>query len=164
MPSASHPLQHFSRKIMPDSDALGEHDGKDSIGDRNSTNLQFADNTDTIPKEQQELKVCAESLNKTCTKYKIYISAEKTKLVTYSTNSIQREIKAKEHKLEIIISFKYQDITVTNDGKQKVLSRNAGASTAAPGLPSFKNGLECDYPRSTTERSEGPTERSERVC
>ena len=32
------------------------------------------------------------------------------------------------------------------------------------GLPSFKNGLECDYPRSTTERSEGPTERSEGVC
>ena len=26
---------------------------------------------------------------------------------------------------------------------------------AIPGLPSFKNGLECDYPRSTTERSEG---------
>ena len=32
------------------------------------------------------------------------------------------------------------------------------------GLPSFKNRLECDYPRSTTERSEGPTERSEGVC
>ena len=30
----------------------------------------------------------------------------------------------------------------------------------SPGLPSFKNGLECDYPRSTTERSEGPTEQS----
>ena len=32
------------------------------------------------------------------------------------------------------------------------------------GLPSFKNGLECDYPWSTTERSEGPTERSDGVC
>ena len=27
-----------------------------------------------------------------------------------------------------------------------------------------KNGLECDYPRSTTERNEGPTEGSEGVC
>ena len=32
------------------------------------------------------------------------------------------------------------------------------------GLPSFKNGLVCDYPRSTTERSEGPTEGSKGVC
>ena len=38
------------------------------------------------------------------------------------------------------------------------------APVPAPGLRSFKNGLECDYPRSTTERSEGPTERSEGVC
>ena len=37
-------------------------------------------------------------------------------------------------------------------------------SNGDAGLPSFKNGLECDYPRSTTERSEGPTERSEGVC
>ena len=37
-------------------------------------------------------------------------------------------------------------------------------SRSAAGLPSFKNGLECDYLRSTTERSEGPTERSKGVC
>ena len=34
-----------------------------------------------------------ESLDKTCTWYKMEISAKKTKLMTYSANGIQREIK-----------------------------------------------------------------------
>ena len=45
--------------------------------------------------EEQEQEALAESLNKTCTRYKIGINAEKTKLMKNSTNGIQREIKVK---------------------------------------------------------------------
>ena len=39
----------------------------------------------------QELEAPVESLDKTCTMYKMGISAEKTKLMTNSANDIQRE-------------------------------------------------------------------------
>ena len=61
------------------SDALEEHDGKVSIGGRNITNLWFADDIDALAEEEQELEALVESLDKTCTRYKMEISAEKTK-------------------------------------------------------------------------------------
>ena len=93
MSSVTHPLQHFLERIM--SDALEEHDGKVSIGGRNITNLRFADDIDALAEEEQELEALVESLDKTCTRYKMEISAEKTKLMTNSANGIQREIKVK---------------------------------------------------------------------
>ena len=71
------------------SDAVEEHDGKVSIGGRNITNLQFADDIDALAEE--ELEALVESLDKTCTRYKMEISAGKTKLMTNSANGIQRE-------------------------------------------------------------------------
>ena len=53
------------------SDALKDHDAKVSIGVRNITNLRFADDIDALAKEEQELEALVESLNKTCTRYKI---------------------------------------------------------------------------------------------
>ena len=73
------------------SDALEEHDRKVSIGGRNITNLRFADDIDALAEEEQELEVLVERLDKTCIRYKMEISAENTKLVTTSTNGIQRE-------------------------------------------------------------------------
>ena len=64
------------------SDALEEHDGKVSIGGRNITNLWFADDIDTLVEEDQELEALVESLDKTCTRYKMEMSAVKTKLMT----------------------------------------------------------------------------------
>ena len=61
-------LQHFVERIM--SDALEEHDGKVSIGGRNSTNLRFADDIDALTEEEQELEALVESLDKSCTKFK----------------------------------------------------------------------------------------------
>ena len=90
---------------MPD--ALEEHDGKVSIGGRNITNLRFADDIDVLAEEEQELKALVDSVDKTCTRYKMKISAEKTKLMTNSTNDIQREIKVKGQKLGTLTSFKY---------------------------------------------------------
>ena len=101
----------FLERIM--SDALEEHDGKVSIGGRNITNLRFADDIDALAEEEQELEALVESLDKTCTRYKMEISAEKTKLMTNSANGIQREIKVKGQKLGTVTSFKYLGAVVS---------------------------------------------------
>ena len=44
-----------------------------------------------------------ESLDKTCTRYKMEISAKKTKLMTNSANGIQRELKV----FSTVTSFRY---------------------------------------------------------
>ena len=67
--------------------SLGNHDGKVSIGGRNITN-RFADDINALAEEEQELEALVESLDKTCTRYKMEISAEKTKLMTNSANGI----------------------------------------------------------------------------
>ena len=83
MSSFTHLLRHvFS--IM--SEALKEYDGKVSIGGRAITNLWFADDIDALDKGKQEIEALIKSLDKTCTKYKMEISAEKTKLKTNSAN------------------------------------------------------------------------------
>ena len=130
MSSVTYPLQHFLERIM--SDALEEHDGKVSIGGRNITNLRFADDIDALAEEEQELEALVESLDKTCTRYKMEINAEKTtKLMTNSANGIQREIKVKGQKLATVTSFKYLGAVVSDDGsKPEVLSRIAQATTA----------------------------------
>ena len=117
----------FLEPIM--SDALEEHDGK--VSSRNITNLRFADDIDALAEEEQELEALVESLDKTCTRYKMEISAEKTKLMTNSANGIQREIKVKGQKLGTVTSFKYLGAVVSDDGsKPEVLSRIAQATAA----------------------------------
>ena len=119
----------FLKRIM--SDALEEHDGKVSIGGRNITNLRFADDIDALAEEEQELEALVESLDNTCTMYKMEISVEKTKLMTNSANGIQREIKVKGQKLGTVTSFKYLGAVVSDDGsKPEVLSRIAQATAA----------------------------------
>ena len=103
----------FLERII--SDALVEHDGKV----RNITNLRFADDIDTLA---EELEALVESLDKTCTRYMMEISTEKTKLMTNSANGDQREIKVKGHKLGTVTSFKYLGAVVLDDGfKPEVL-------------------------------------------
>ena len=99
------------------SDALEEHDRKVSIGGRNITNLRFAD-IDAVAEEEQGLEALVESLDKTCTRYKMEISAEKAKLMTNSANGIQREIKVKGQKLGIVTSFKYLGAVVSDAGSK----------------------------------------------
>ena len=74
------------------SDVLEEHDRKVSIGGRNITNQRFTDDMDALVEKEQKLENLVESLDKTCTRYKMEISAEKTKLMTNSASGIQREI------------------------------------------------------------------------
>ena len=89
----------FLERIL--SDALEEHDAKVSISGRNITNLWFTDDIDVLAEEEQELEALVESLDKTCTSYKMKISAEKIKLMTSSANGIQKEIKVQGQKLSL---------------------------------------------------------------
>ena len=57
---------------------------------------EFADDVDALAQEEQDLEALIDYLDKTCTRYKMVISAEKTKLMTNTTYGIQREIKVKE--------------------------------------------------------------------
>ena len=100
------------------SDALEEHDGKVIIGGRNITNLRFVDDIDARAEEEKELEDLVEKLDKTCTWYKMEISAEKTKLMKNSANGIQREIKVKGQKLGTVTSFKYLGAVVSDDGSK----------------------------------------------
>ena len=67
--------------------------------------MRFADDIDALAEEKQELEALVESLDKTCTRYKMEISAEKTKLMTNSANGIQRKSKIKGQKLVTVLSF-----------------------------------------------------------
>ena len=110
-------------------DTLEEHDGKVSIGGRNITSLRFSDVIDVLAEEDQKPEVLVEILDKTCTRYKMEISAEKTQLMTNSGNGIQREIKVRGQKLGTVTSFKYLGAVVSDDGsKPDILSRIAQAS------------------------------------
>ena len=89
----------FLKRIM--SDILEEHGSRVSIGGRNITNLEFADDTDALAEEEQELQALVESFDKACARYKMAISAEKTRLMTNSANGILR-FKVKGQNLDTI--------------------------------------------------------------
>ena len=106
-------------------DTLEEHDvAQLSIGSRNITDLWLADDIlDVLAEEEQELAAQVESLEKTCTSFRMEISAEKTKLMLNSANDIQWESKVKGQKMGTLTSFKYLGAVVLDDGlKPKVLS------------------------------------------
>ena len=86
MSTLTHPLQHILERIM--TDALEDHEGNVSIGGRTITNLRFADDIDGLAGEEEELAKLVERLGKASTAYGMYISAEKTKLMTNKTSGI----------------------------------------------------------------------------
>ena len=133
MSSITYPLQHFPR-----TDALEEHDRKVSIRSKNITNLGFAD---ALAEEEQNLEALVKSLDKTCTRYQMEVSAEEIKLMTNSANGIQREIKVKGRKLGTVTSFKYLVEVISGDGsKPEILSRIAQATAALTKLkPIWRN-------------------------
>ena len=98
---------------------------------QNITNLLFASNVDAPAEEERELAALFVSLGKICTKYKMEISAGKTKLMTNSANGIQRKIKVKGQKLDTITSFIYLWAVISDEGsKLEVLSKIAQATAA----------------------------------
>ena len=69
-------------------DALEDYERTVGIGDRIITNLRFADDTDGLAGEEEELANLVELLDKASTAYSMEISAEKTKLMTNNTSGI----------------------------------------------------------------------------
>ena len=112
-------------------DALADHEGTVSIGGRTTTNLCFADDTDGLAGEKEELAKLVERLNKASTAYGTEVSAEKTKLMTNNTSGINTEIKVNGQKLETVTSFEYLGSFITNEGsKPEILSRIAQTTAA----------------------------------
>ena len=72
--------------------ALEDHEGTVSTGGRTITNLRFADDTDGLAGEEEELEKLTKSLDKVSTAYGMEISAEKTKLMTNNTSGINTEM------------------------------------------------------------------------
>ena len=64
---------------------------KVSEGGGTITNLRFANGINTLAEEEQELETLVESLNKTCTRFRMEVSSENTTLMTNSANGVQRE-------------------------------------------------------------------------
>ena len=86
-------------------DALEGHEGTLSIGGRALTYLCFADDTDGLAGEEEELAKLVERLDKASTADGMEISAGKTKLMTNNTSGINTEIKINEQKLKTVTSF-----------------------------------------------------------
>ena len=76
-------------------DTLEDHEGTVSTGGRTITNLCFANEINGLAGEEEELAKLVECLDKASTPYSMEISAEKTKLMTNNTSSINTEIKNK---------------------------------------------------------------------
>ena len=74
-------------------DVLEDHGGTASVGGRTNTNLRFADDIDGLAGEEAELANLVERLDKASTAYGMEISAEKTKLMTNNTSSMNTETK-----------------------------------------------------------------------
>ena len=110
-------------------DALEDHEGTVSIGDRTITNLRLADGIDGSAGEKEELANLVERLDKASTAYGMEFSAEKTKLMTNNTTGINTDINVNGQKLETVTSFKYLGSAITDEGsKPEILSRIAQAT------------------------------------
>ena len=86
---------------------MEDHEGTVSIGDRTITNLRFPDDIDGLAGEEEKLANLVERLDKASTAHGMEINAEKTKLMTNNTRSINTEIKVNGRKLETVTNFKY---------------------------------------------------------
>ena len=119
----------FLERIM--TDALEEHTGTISIGGRNITNLRFADDIDGVAGSEKELMNLVKCLDETSSKYGMQISAEKTKLMTNSTDPIQTKITVGGQQLEQVTQFKYLGSIISEKGsKPEVLARTAQTANA----------------------------------
>ena len=83
----------FLERIM--CEALDDHEGSVSIGERLITNFRFAGDIVVNATEEEEAGVLVDRLDRTTTRYKMEIGPDKTKVMTNNPNGFQREIKIK---------------------------------------------------------------------
>ena len=100
----------FIRQIM--SDALEEHGRKVSIGDRNITNLRFADDIDALAEEEQELNALVESVDKTCKRYQCREDQTDDKQRQWHPERLEGK------RAETVTSSKYLETVVSDDGSK----------------------------------------------
>ena len=74
-------------------EALDDHEGSVSIGGRLITNFCFADDIVINAEEEEEAGVLIDPLDRTTTRYKMEISPDKTKVMTYNSNGFQRKVR-----------------------------------------------------------------------
>ena len=79
-------------------DALTDHEG---IVSRTIIHLRFGDDNSGLAGEVEELAKLVEHLNKASTAYSMEISAEKTKLMTNTTRSTNKENNVKDRSLRL---------------------------------------------------------------
>ena len=80
---------------------MEEHGRKVSIGDRNIINLRFPNDIDALAEEKKRQEAFIDSLNNTCTRYKMEIIL-RGKPDFKQPNCNQREIKVKVQKPEVL--------------------------------------------------------------
>ena len=112
-------------------DTLEDQDGTISTGGRTITNVRFANDIDGLAGEEEEPAKLVEHLDKASTAYGVEVSAEKTKLMTNNTSSINTEIKVNGQKLETVTSFKYLGSVITDEGSKPEILYRIAQTTAA---------------------------------
>ena len=95
-------------------DALEDHEGTVSIGNRTITNVRFADNIDGLTGQEQELIKLINHIEEAFTAYGMQISAKKTQLMTNNTAVISTDITIDNKKLETLRSSKYLGAIVSD--------------------------------------------------
>ena len=111
-------------------DALENHKGTVSIGDRTITNLRFADDIDGLKGKEKELPALVNHLDKTSSAFAMEISAEKSTLMTNNTHGISIDIRVNGENLNEVNRFKYMDAVVISQGSTPELLSRIAQTTA----------------------------------
>ena len=112
-------------------DALEDHIGTVSIGGRTIKKIRFADDTDGLAGDEQELADLVNRLDNTSASYGMKISAEKTKLMTNNTNGISKKITVNGKKIETVSKFKYLGSVIADEGSKSEIISMIAHTTAA---------------------------------
>ena len=122
VPALPNPLQHLSG---------GNHDTCPRELQRHNqhTHIRFADDSDGITGEEDELTKLVHNLDTAATTFGMEISAKKTKIMT-NNGTLQRYTTIKGQKLEIVDHFKYLGAIICDESsRREVLSRAAQTMT-----------------------------------
>ena len=109
--------------------ALKDHNETVSIGERNITSLQFADDIDGLAGTEEELGCLIGTLDKAIHAFGMEINGSKTKIMTNKPSGFTTKININSNTIEPVDSFKYLGAILSDEGsKKEVISRIAQAS------------------------------------
>ncbi|XP_076438239.1 uncharacterized protein LOC143277334 [Babylonia areolata] len=113
-------------------DDLDGHPGTINIGGRTITNFRFADIAELAGSEKKLAKL-VDRLDETSIKYRMKISAEKTKLMTNSKDPIKTKNSVSSQQLETVRQFQYLGAIISGwvQGRNTELRCNSTGKTGA---------------------------------